>query len=37
MEQLGHSTITLTANTYTHLIPALLRDNAAMLDRALGG
>ncbi len=34
-EPLGHSTVTLTANTYTHLVPALLRDNADMLDRAL--
>lgn len=36
MEQLGHSQISLTANTYTHIAPALLRENAARLDRALG-
>jgi integrase len=37
MEQLGHSTITLTANTYAHVIPALMKDNADLLQRALGG
>ncbi|HZU77834.1 MAG TPA: site-specific integrase, partial [Dehalococcoidia bacterium] len=37
MEQLGHSQISLTANTYTHLIPAMLKDNADLLQRALGG
>jgi integrase len=37
MEVLGHSTITLTMNTYSHVIPALLDDAAAAMDRALGG
>lgn len=37
MEQLGHSQISLTANTYSHVIPALMRDNADLLQRALGG
>ncbi len=34
--QLGHSTIVLTASTYAHVLPALLKDNADLLDRALG-
>lgn len=33
---LGHSTITLTANTYAHVVPELRRDAAAAMDRALG-
>ena len=37
MEQLGHSQIALTMNTYAHITPALLRDAAGKLDRALGG
>jgi len=32
---LGHSQISLTANTYTHLAPALERDAAAALDAVL--
>jgi integrase len=36
-EQLGHSTIRLTGDVYAHLVPELLKDNAALLDRALGG
>lgn len=36
MEQLGHSQISLTLNTYAHLTPALLKDAADALDRALG-
>jgi integrase len=36
MEQLGHSTVTLTANTYAHIAPELLRDAAARMDEALG-
>lgn len=35
MEVLGHSTITLTANTYSHVLPSLLDDAAAAMDRAL--
>lgn len=34
-EQLGHSTIILTANTYAHVVPELMKDNADLLQRAL--
>lgn len=37
MEELGHSTIALTMNTYSHVIPALMREAADEVDRALGG
>jgi integrase len=37
MERLGHSTIALTLGTYSHVIPALDREAAARLDRALSG
>jgi integrase len=36
MELLGHSTITLTANTYSHVMPAALREAADAMERALG-
>ncbi len=36
MEQLGHSQISLTANLYTHIAPAMLQDNANKMDAALG-
>lgn len=36
MERLGHSQIALTMNTYSHVMPALDRDAADQLDRALG-
>ena len=36
MEQLGHSTITLTMNVYRHVIPALQRDAAERMDAMLG-
>ncbi|MFN2484266.1 MAG: tyrosine-type recombinase/integrase [Candidatus Limnocylindria bacterium] len=36
MEQLGHSTIALTMNTYSHVMPALERDAADRMDVALG-
>jgi integrase len=36
LEQLGHSQITLTLNTYSHVRPAMLSATAAALDRALG-
>ncbi|HSM38156.1 MAG TPA: tyrosine-type recombinase/integrase, partial [Candidatus Limnocylindrales bacterium] len=36
MEQLGHSTITLTMDTYSHVIPALQRDAADRMDAMLG-
>ena len=35
MEVLGHSTIALTANLYTHLALAMMRDAAARMDKAL--
>lgn len=35
MEQLGHSQITLTMDTYSHVMPAMLRDAADALDSAL--
>jgi integrase len=35
MEQLGHSQISLTMDTYAHVIPAMLADAASALDRAL--
>jgi integrase len=37
METLGHSQISLTMNTYSHVLPALQADAAARLDRALAG
>jgi len=36
MEILGHSQITLTLNTYAHVLPALQADAAAKLDAILG-
>jgi len=35
MEQLGHSTITLTMNVYSHVIPALQREAAQRMDSML--
>ncbi|HEY6379198.1 MAG TPA: tyrosine-type recombinase/integrase [Candidatus Dormibacteraeota bacterium] len=35
MEVLGHSSITLTLNTYSHVMPTLMDDAAAAMDRAL--
>jgi integrase len=37
MEILGHSTIALTMNTYSHVIPELQRDAADRMDALLGG
>ncbi|MGI8925743.1 MAG: tyrosine-type recombinase/integrase [Tepidiformaceae bacterium] len=37
MEQLGHSQIALTANTYTHVLPAMRRNVAVQMDAALAG
>ncbi len=37
MEQLGHSQMALTANTYSHVAPALMQEAAERLQRALGG
>lgn len=36
MEILGHSTIALTMNTYSHVLPQAQRDAAALLDQLLG-
>jgi integrase len=36
METLGHSQVSLTLNTYSHVLPALQRDAAAKIDAALG-
>lgn len=35
METLGHSRIAITLDTYTHVLPALQRDAADAMDRAL--
>jgi integrase len=32
MELLGHSQISLTLNTYSHVLPAMLEDAAARLE-----
>jgi integrase len=37
MELLGHSTIRLTMDTYSHVMPALERDAADRMDRVLSG
>ena len=37
METLGHSQISLTMNTYTHVVPELQRDAADRMDSALRG
>ena len=37
MEILGHSTITLTMNTYSHVLPSAQRDAAALLDNLFSG
>jgi integrase len=36
METLGHSQISLTMNTYTHVVPGLTRDAANRMDGVLG-
>ena len=36
METLGHSQISLTLNTYAHVVPALQRRAAAKMDEILG-
>ncbi len=35
METLGHSRISVTMDTYTHVMPALMRDAATAIDRSL--
>ena len=37
MEVLGHSSISTTADLYTHLMPAMMRDVAEKMDAILGG
>jgi integrase len=37
METLGHSQISLTLNTYSHVLPALQQDAAAKMDAILSG
>lgn len=37
METLGHSQISLTMNTYSHVMPVLQRDAAEKMDAILGG
>lgn len=37
MEQLGHSAIALTMNTYAHIMPSALRDAADRMDDLLAG
>jgi integrase len=37
MEVLGHSTIALTMNTYSHVIPALQREAAERMEAVLTG
>jgi integrase len=36
MEMLGHSTITLTMNVYSHVIPDLQREAARKMEAVLG-
>ncbi|HEY8742321.1 MAG TPA: tyrosine-type recombinase/integrase, partial [Chloroflexota bacterium] len=36
-ERLGHSTITLTLDTYSHVVPGLDADAAARLERVMQG
>jgi integrase len=36
MEILGHSQISLTMNTYAHVMPSMMRDAADAMDKALG-
>jgi integrase len=35
METLGHSQVSLTLNTYSHVLPTLQRDAAARMDNIL--
>jgi integrase len=37
METLGHSQVSLTLNTYSHVLPALQEDAAAKMNAILGG
>jgi integrase len=35
-ERLGHATVSITLDTYSHVLPDLQRDAAQALDRLLG-
>ena len=35
-EMLGHASITLTLDTYSHVLPGMQEESAAQLDRLLG-
>lgn len=35
-ERLGHSSVNITLDTYSHVLPDLQRDAAEALDRVLG-
>ena len=37
MEILGHSDISLTMNTYSHVVPEVMREAAEKIDAVLGG
>jgi integrase len=37
MELLGHSSITVTMNTYGHVLPAMMREAADKMDAIIGG
>ena len=37
METLGHSQVSLTLNTYSHVVPALQKEAATKKNAALGG
>ena len=37
MEILGHSNISLTMNTYSHVMPEMLRDAAKAMSALMGG
>jgi len=37
MNILGHSAISLTLNTYSHVVPELARDAAERMERTLWG
>jgi len=36
MELLGHSSISTTADIYSHVMPAMMRDMAQKMDALLG-
>jgi integrase len=36
-EMLGHATISMTLDTYSHTVPSMQKEAAAMMDRLLSG